>query len=219
MDYIPIDEPTEEELAAAALARRRMHVLSAVLFTSGRVVQAKELAQFFGVGEAEVYGVVESLRPALAEAGLTIASVGYGYKMVTQPDVFDEVDRFHKHVRRLLLTPPALEVLSLVAYRQPVTRLDVDAVRGVDSTGVIHGLLEKKLIKTRGRAAKPGRPFLYVTTPKFLEVFGINDISELPRVDSRVGPEAAAPASPPIAPDERADDDGCGEPQDGQSDA
>jgi len=197
MDYVTIQEPTEEELAAAALLRRRMHVLSAILFTSGRVVQAKELAQFFGAGEAEVYELVESLKPALSEAGLTVASVGYGYKMVTQPDVFDDIDRFHKHVKRLLLTPPALEVLSLIAYRQPVTRLEIDSLRGVDSTGVIHGLLDKKLIKTRGRADKPGRPFLYVTTPKFLEVFGINDISELPRVDVKAGPVAVAPTPVP----------------------
>jgi len=124
------------------------------------------------------------------EAGraLELRRVAGGWQMVTRPEHAAVVSRLGP-VRRVQLSGPALEVLAIVAYRQPVTRVEIEAVRGVNCERTLRTLLEYGLIAEVGRKEAPGRPILYGTTDRFLETFGLDDLSDLPPLEP-LGPAA-----------------------------
>ena len=106
-----------------------------------------------------------------------------GYQIVTRPELHDRVRRlFHEHASQRL-SVQALETLAVIAYRQPVTGPEIAEIRGVNTSGVIGTLVDRRLVKVVGRKAVVGRPFLYATTREFLDRFGLNDLSDLPRVE------------------------------------
>jgi segregation and condensation protein B len=116
-----------------------------------------------------------------ARRGIEVRKVASGYKMFTKAEHHDAVRRFVKSLRpKLKLSLPALETLAVIAYKQPVTVPEIQAVRGVSASGTIHTLLQHKLVTTAGRKAVIGRPMLYKTTKEFLVQFGLNDVAELP---------------------------------------
>ena len=104
-----------------------------------------------------------------------------GYQILTLPEHADALRRLHQREVDAKLTKAALETLAIVAYKQPVLRADVEAIRGVACGEAIRGLMEKHLVKIAGRAEEPGRPILYGTTKRFLELFGLNSLKDLPR--------------------------------------
>jgi len=108
--------------------------------------------------------------------------VAGGYQLLTHPEYELWVRRLLNKSGRLVLSQAALEALSIIAYKQPISRVEVEAIRGVDCSGVIKNLLGKKLIRIKGRAQGPGRPLLYGTTDKFLEAFGLGKLSDMPRL-------------------------------------
>lgn len=112
----------------------------------------------------------------------TIVKVADGYQLVSRSEYEIFIRRLLKKSGRLALTNASLETLAIVAYRQPVNRFEIESIRGVDSSGVLRTLLSKNLIKIKGRDAGPGRPLLYNTTEKYLEYFGLNDLSEMPKI-------------------------------------
>ena len=178
----------EPEALAGALAERAnpaesSALLCAILFSAGGTVESDRLASFLGAGETALRSIVEAARGALYACGLTLIEVAGGWRMVTHPEHFDGLKRYFTDIRETGLTKAALETLSIVAYRQPCTRTDVEDIRGVASEGVIRGLLEKRLLKVKDRTDAPGRPFRYVTTDRFLELFGLNSLKDLPRVE------------------------------------
>jgi segregation and condensation protein B len=116
------------------------------------------------------------------ERGIFIREVAHGYQFCTKPEYAHLIQKFRKS-KPYHLTQPTLETLAIVAYKQPVTKAEVELVRGVDCTGVLKSLLEKKLIAFQGRKEVMGRPFLYGTTSRFLEVFGLTDLSSLPSIE------------------------------------
>jgi segregation and condensation protein B len=119
-----------------------------------------------------------------AEHGIEIRQVAGGYRMSTKPEQHDVVRAFAKSLKPpIRLSLPALETLAVIAYKQPVTVPEISEIRGVDSSGVIATLLERKLITTAGRKAVVGRPILYRTTKEFLLRFGLKDVSELPSME------------------------------------
>jgi len=119
-----------------------------------------------------------------ADHGIEIRQVAGGYRMSTKPDQHDVVRAFAKSLKPpIRLSLPALETLAVIAYKQPVTVPEISEVRGVDSSGVIATLLERKLITTAGRKVVVGRPILYKTTKEFLLRFGLKDVSELPSME------------------------------------
>jgi segregation and condensation protein B len=119
-----------------------------------------------------------------AEHGIEIRQVAGGYRMSTKPEQHDVVRAFAKSLKPpIRLSLPALETLAVIAYKQPVTVPEISEIRGVDSSGVIATLLERKLITTAGRKAVVGRPILYKTTKEFLLRFGLKDVSELPSME------------------------------------
>jgi len=116
------------------------------------------------------------------ERAIFIREVAHGYQFCTKPEYAHLIHKLRKS-KPYHLTQPTLETLAIVAYKQPVTKAEVELVRGVDCTGVLKSLLEKKLIAFQGRKEVMGRPFLYGTTSRFLEVFGLTDLSSLPSIE------------------------------------
>ncbi|MEE8340564.1 MAG: SMC-Scp complex subunit ScpB [Candidatus Neomarinimicrobiota bacterium] len=112
----------------------------------------------------------------------TIAKVAGGFQIVSRAEYAVFIRRLLKKSGRLMLTNASLETLSIVAYRQPVNRFEIESIRGVDSSGVLKTLLAKNLIKIKGRDSGPGRPLLYNTTDKYLEYFGLSNLSEMPKL-------------------------------------
>jgi segregation and condensation protein B len=131
-----------------------------------------------------------------------------GWQLVSDPAYAPWVRQLFPAVKPARLTPPSLETLAIVAYRQPITRADVEAVRGVAVDGVLQSLMERGLVKIAGRAEVPGRPLLYETTQFFLEHFGLRDLDELPNAEelrrrylpSAASAKPAVPAEPPPPP-------------------
>jgi len=114
-----------------------------------------------------------------AQQGFYLVEVAEGFQFRTRPENAEWIKKLKK-AKPLALSQPALETLAIIAYRQPVVRMDVEKIRGVDSGGVLHTLLERKLIKILGKKDVPGKPLVYGTSKKFLEIFGLKDLSSLP---------------------------------------
>jgi len=112
----------------------------------------------------------------------TIVQVASGYQIVSRSEYEIFIRRLLKKSGRLALTNASLETLAIVAYRQPVNRFEIESIRGVDSSGVLKTLLSRNLIKIKGRDLGPGRPLLYNTTEKYLEYFGLSNLSEMPKL-------------------------------------
>jgi len=117
-------------------------------------------------------------------SGLKIVEVAGGFQIATRPRYADWVSVLYRRKRRSGLSPAMLETLAIVAYKQPIIRAEIDAIRGVDSSGVIHALQEMGLIEVVGQKQVPGRPFLYGTTKEFLKHFGLKSLSELPSLEA-----------------------------------
>ena len=132
----------------------------------------------------DVQAALEQLKRDYDRAGgLQLVEVAGGYQIVTRPDLHEWVRRlFHEHSTQKL-TVQALETLAVIAYRQPITAAEITDVRGVNTSGVLNTLLERHLVKIVGRKQVVGRPFLYATTKEFLIRFGLNDLSDLPKVE------------------------------------
>jgi len=161
-------------------------VVEALLFASDTPVEAERIQEVLDLGsEAEARALVEDLkaRYEAEERGLQIVEVGGGFRMVTRPEVAPWLVRLAKSRTRSRLSRSALETLAIVAYRQPVSRPEIDVARGVNSDAVLESLLDRRLIRIAGRKDAPGRPFLYETTREFLIAFGLRDLTELPQVE------------------------------------
>ena len=150
-----------------------------LLFAAGDPVSPKRLAELCEVSEEEIEQAVAELSQMLEGHGLQVLRVAGGYTLGTRPEYASYVHRLRQPPAERL-SAAALEVLAIVAYRQPVTKPEIDQIRGVDSGSALRSLVAKRLVTTRGRKEGPGRPPLYVTTEYFLRAFGLNDLSELP---------------------------------------
>ena len=175
-------------------------VVEALLFASDTPLEADRIREVLDLADAaEARTLVEALREryAAADGALTVVEVAGGFRMVTRPEIAPWLLRLAKTRTKARLSRPALETLAIVAYRQPVSRPEVDALRGVNSDAVLDNLLERRLVRIAGRKEAPGRPFLYETTREFLIAFGLRDLGDLPNVEGElIVPEAAAEAGP-----------------------
>jgi segregation and condensation protein B len=153
--------------------------VEAVLFVSTRPVSTGALARLLDREPRQVRDAITALETDCADRGVTVVEVAGGWQFRTRPEHADLL-RTYLQAKPGRLTRAALETLSLVAYKQPVTRAEVEDVRGVDSGAVLKGLLERHLIRILGKKEEPGRPLLYGTAPTFLEVFGLRSLRELP---------------------------------------
>lgn len=160
-------------------------ILEALIFASRDPLTVKDLLKLVeGETKESINEALAALRQEYGEMrGLQLVEVAHGYQIVTRPELNDWVRRLFQGKRSQRLTMQALETLALIAYKQPVTLPEIDDIRGVSSVGVVHTLLERRLVKITGRKDVVGRPFLYATTQEFLLRFGLRDLSELPRVE------------------------------------
>jgi segregation and condensation protein B len=174
-------------------------VVEALLFASDVPLEAERIREVLDLADAaEAVTLVEALRERYdtGERALMIVEVGGGFRMVTRPEIAPWLLRLARTRTKARLSRPALETLAIVAYREPVSRPEVDAVRGVNSDAVLDNLLERRLIRIAGRKEAPGRPFLYETTREFLVAFGLRDLGDLPKVDGQLVLPDGAPSAP-----------------------
>jgi segregation and condensation protein B len=160
-------------------------VLEAVLFASAQVLSAKELASILGNSSPpHVQELVDALNADYETTSRTfrIVKIGDGFQMRTLPMYRTWIAKAEP-LRPVRLTPPALETLAIVAYRQPVTRAEIEHVRGVDCSGALRRLLELRLVKIVGKDNRPGRPILYGTGREFLSLFNLADLRDLPTLE------------------------------------
>ena len=199
--------------------------IEALLFASDSPLSAGRLAQAAGTtGQAPVKQAVETLnaRYEAAGAAFTIEAIAGGFQMMTRPQYNDVLRRLKRAKADSKLSQAALETLAIVAYRQPILRADVEAIRGVACGEVLRGLLDKQLVKIVGRAEVIGRPMLYGTTRRFLEIFGLKDLDDLPRVEELRQPIEPRPeqadAEPEADSEDQAPDPDATEAQDADGD-
>lgn len=167
--------------------------IESVLFVASEPVSEKELAAVTGASIEDVRSAVGELRDARKQSGLTLREVGGGYRLASNPDCRDDVERFLLPPKTSM-SPASLETLAIVAYLQPVTRAEIESIRGVNVDGVMNTLEQRRFVKELGRKDVVGRPIIYGTTEFFLEAFGLQSLDELPplpegaprRVEGRV---------------------------------
>jgi segregation and condensation protein B len=189
--------------------------LEAILFVSDEPLTAAVLSQAMEVDRATVEALYERLRDELEArgAGVVLRNVAGGWRLFTDPGSQPVVERFVLSSRQARMTKAALETLGIVAYKQPVTRHQVSAVRGVNSDGVLRALVDRGLIEEAGRDEGPGRPLLYATTPAFLERLGLPSLAALPSLAPLLDAAAAPPDPVDLAADgpPEGDDPAAGE--------
>jgi len=172
-----------QEFPGSMTNEERKAALEAIIYAADEPATIEQLASALGEEKLAVQASLDELVAGYAseERGIEIRAVAGGYKLYTKPQHHDLVRRFIKSLRPpLRLTMPALETLAVISYKQPVTAPEIQEIRGVNTSGVIKTLLDKKLITTAGRKEVIGRPILYRTSKEFLMRFGLSDLGELP---------------------------------------
>jgi segregation and condensation protein B len=175
--------------AAVDMTPTAVALLEGVLFASDAPVEAERIREVLDLESADdARALVAELAQRYAESGsgLQVVEAGGGFRLVTRPQLAPWLVRLARSRSRSRLSRPAVETLAIIAYRQPVSRPEIDAVRGVNSEGVLESLMERRMVRIAGRKEAPGRPFLYETTREFLVAFGLRDVADLPRVDGEL---------------------------------
>jgi segregation and condensation protein B len=182
----------EEETEKGELARdARLAQLEAILFAADEPLTARRLAGFVGVaGVPEVRQLVGRLRALYEQDGTAfqVEELAGGFQLLTRPEYHPWLALLRLAAPSFTLSPPARETLAIVAYRQPVTRADLEAIRGVGCSEVLRQLMDRGLVRIAGRDESLGRPQLYATTKKFLQVFGLRTLRDLPRAEGLTPP-------------------------------
>jgi segregation and condensation protein B len=176
----------------------RVGQLEAILFASDAPLPIERIAEVLEVSPLDARDLVETLRAACdgEGRGLGVVEVGGGVRLVTRPEHAPVLISLQRLRLKSRLSRAAVETLTIVAYRQPISRPEIEQLRGVGTESVLAHLLERRLIRVVGRKATPGRPVLYGTTREFLEHFGLRDLEDLPPFERPVGaPEEASLAS------------------------
>lgn len=161
--------------------------LEAVLFLSSEPLGTRKLATLAHLADGtEARTLVRRLNQIYAASGSAFAAeeVAGGFQLMTRPDFAGWLRRLYGWPTEVRLSGPALETLAVVAYRQPVMRAEIEAIRGVDCGEILRQLLERNLVRTAGRAPELGRPYWYATTKRFLQVFGLRHLDDLPRAET-----------------------------------
>lgn len=174
-------------------------ILEGLLFASDEPITVERLAGVLDIPAGDLRALVDALRQEYVaqQRALTILEVAGGFQMATIPDVAPWIRQCYRQQHKERLSKPALETLAIMAYKQPLTRAEIEAIRGVNVDGVVESLLEKNLIRIMGRKDAPGRPILYGTTKEFLQYFGLNALVDLPKL-AEVSAAEAGLAKPTV---------------------
>ncbi len=160
-------------------------IIEALLFLSEEPVKTDKIAVVLSTSPEEAEAMVEELQDDLSSSGrgLQVFETAGGYRMGTLPELAPYLEKAFSEDISSNLSNAALEALAIIAYNQPVTRIEIESIRGVRSNHVIENLIKRKLIKISGRKDGPGRPILYGTTADFLRYFGLKDLEDLPQLE------------------------------------
>ncbi|HEY1013840.1 MAG TPA: SMC-Scp complex subunit ScpB, partial [Herpetosiphonaceae bacterium] len=164
----------------------------ALLFVAPEPLEGMALARALGLDAAQWAARLPEFRRHFAGRGIRVQEIDDRFQLVSAPEAGPLLEGFFGGQGSSRLSAAALEVLAIVAYRQPLTRAQIEAIRGVDSSGVLRALLARELVQEVGRAETVGRPILYGTTPQFLQLFGLERLADLPEID--------IPEPPPLDP-------------------
>jgi segregation and condensation protein B len=192
-----IDTGAEAPVRASAELKA---IVEALIFASPDPLTPKAIYKLLDSEPKEdVKVALEALKKDYDRAGgLQLVEVAGGYQIVTRPDLHEWVRRLFHERSTQKLSVQALETLAVIAYKQPITAVEITEVRGVNTSGVLNTLLERHLVKIVGRKQVVGRPFLYATTKEFLIRFGLNDLSDLPKVEDMAEALGIEGAAPPV---------------------
>ena len=160
-------------------------VIEAILFTMGESVEVSKLAEVIGENVRTTKKILEEMQQKYEEEnrGIMLAWFDDSVQLCTKPDMYEYLIQIAKNPRKMTLTDTVIETLSIIAYKQPVTRMDIERIRGVSCDHAINKLLEYDLITELGRLDAPGRPLLFGTTEQFLRCFGVKSLDELPELN------------------------------------
>jgi len=182
------DEPEESEMDSddsdAEVLSVNTRLLEALLLATSHPLTAGRLADLMDLSATKpVRQAIKDLNAQYEEShrAFRIEQVAGGYQILTLPEFGEQLKKLHQREVDAKLTKAALETLAIIAYKQPILRADIEAIRGVACGETIRSLMEKHLVKIAGRAEEPGRPILYGTTKRFLELFGLNSLRDLPQ--------------------------------------
>jgi len=201
-DLAPMNEHAGQDEAATLdeLARQ----VEALLLASDEPLTPSKLGALTGAGKREVRAAIDALNAAYERGAhsFRVEQIAEGYQMLTLGEFNGLLEQLLAVRRDSKLSQAALEALAVVAYKQPATRAEVEAIRGVACGEILRSLMDKRLVKIVGRAEVLGRPMLYGTTRRFLEVFGLKSLEDLPKAEALKDPTAAADAEtgqpPPV---------------------
>jgi segregation and condensation protein B len=156
--------------------------IEALLFVASEALSIKELAKLTGAEQSAVTIALQKIDEDFVQRGIVLREIAGGYRFASSPDAREAVEAYLLPPKTNL-SPAALETLAIAAYMQPVTKADIEGIRGVSADSVIATLVDRRFLIESGRKDVPGRPMLYKTTPEFLEAFGLRSLEELPPVD------------------------------------
>jgi segregation and condensation protein B len=174
------DEPIEEVIA------RLQRPVEALLFVASEPLSIKQMARLTHASEIEIASTLQKIEADFTERGIVLREIGGGYRFASAPLARDVVEAYLLPPKTNLSTP-AMETLAIIAYLQPVTKSEIEAIRGVSAESVVSTLLDRRLVAEAGRKDVVGRPMLYKTTPDFLESFGLRSLEDLPQMELEAG--------------------------------
>lgn len=161
-------------------------VIEALIFSSERSLAIEQIKKVLdNLEPTDIRRLIEELKAEYENAnrGIRIIEIAGGFQMITSPDFATFLKKLYKQRRPEHLSKPALETLAIIAYKQPVTKLEIESLRSVNIDGVVGNLLDKGLIRIAGRKKAPGRPYVFGTSRQFLEFFGLKSLEELPKIE------------------------------------
>jgi segregation and condensation protein B len=162
-------------------------IIETLIFITDKPLSTSKIVELINIPEVNEELVKELIKELqteyLSRSAIEIREVAEGYQMATKPEFSEYVRRLYRDRTLLRLSPAAIETLAIIAYKQPITKAEIEEIRGVDSTTVLETLLERRLIKIVGRKEVVGRPLLYGTTQEFLKYFGISSLNDLPPIE------------------------------------
>ena len=188
----PVDQVDAEEAEPDDQKSIEIGILEALLFSTHHPLTGQRLGELLDIkSQKAIRKAVQDLNKQYEDSGRTfrIEQVAGGYQLLSLPEYGDILKRLHQREADAKLTKAALETLAIIAYKQPILRADVEAIRGVACGETIRSLMEKHLVNIAGRAEEPGRPILYGTTKRFLQLFGMNNLKDLPQSEELPKPK------------------------------
>jgi len=186
-------EDSADDTSDAADVAVDLRTLEALLFSTHHPLTAGRLAELLELESTKpIRRAIKELNEQYVDSdrSFRVEQVAGGYQLLTVPEFGDILKKLHQREVDAKLTKAALETLAIIAYKQPILRADIEAIRGVACGETIRSLMEKHLVKIAGRAEIPGRPILYGTTKRFLELFGLNSLKDLPQGEDQLRPTA-----------------------------